>query len=64
MTSGSTPYTSNNMFDGVAAPPVLALEGLPAGLASLAPPDSAGGLAPPIVELSLLHREILNFLPN
>ena len=52
------------MFDGVAAPPVLALEGLPAGLASLAPPDSAGGLAPPIVELSLLHREILNFLPN
>ena len=47
-----TPYTSNNMFDGVtveAAPPVLGLEGPAFAPASVACPASAGGSAPPTV---------------
>ena len=53
-----TPYTSDNMFDGMAveaAPPALVIGGGVVASVTANSPASAGGSAPPTGELSLLN---------
>ena len=62
-----TPYTSNNMFDGMAveaAPPALAFGGCAVASATATSPASAGGSAPPTAELSLLNPNAPEFRPG
>ena len=62
-----TPYTSDNMLDGMAveaAPPALVIGGGVVASVTAPSPTSAGGSAPPIGELSLLNPNAPEFHPG